>query len=179
MKDSSGITRNLAVGAGKDGTIYLVDRNNMGGFDPNANNIYQEVDGVLKKWVLSMPAYFNGNLYFGPGGTNLMQFRFSQAELSTVTASRSAAVFEYPGTTPSVSANGTANGIVWVIEHSSPSILHAYTAKSLQQELYNSNQAANGVDQFGDASHFGTPIIANGKVYVGTTTGIAAFGLLH
>jgi hypothetical protein len=179
MTDSSGIVRFLAVGAGKDGNIYLVERNNMGKFNSSTNSIYQEIDGVLGKGIWSMPAYFNGNLYFGPKANNLMQFQFSQAELSMAPTSTSAAVFKYPGSTPSVSANGTANGIVWAIEHSSPSILHAYNATSLQLELYNSNQAANGVDQFGDASHFGTPIIANGKVYVGTTTGVAAFGLLH
>ena len=126
-----------------------------------------------------MPAYFNGNLYFGPTANNLMQFRFSQAELPMAPTSRSPSVFKNFGPTPSVSANGKANGVVWAIEHSFPSILHAYSATSLQQELYNSNQAANGADQFGNASHFGAPIIGDGKVYVGTTTGVAAFGLLH
>ena len=67
---------------------------------------------------------------------------------------------------------------MWAIEHASPSVLHAYNASNLANELYNSNQAQNGRDQFGDASHFGTPIIVNGKVYVGTTNGIAVFGLL-
>ena len=153
----------------------------MGKFNRNTNSIYEEIDSVLGLGDWSMPAYFNGNLYFGPTANNLMQFRFSQAVLSMAPRSRSAAVFKYRGPTPSVSSNGAANGIVWAIEHSqrSPSILHAYDARSLQKELYNSNQKANGADQFGNASHFGTPIIANGKVYVGTTTGVAAFGLLH
>lgn len=178
MQDSSGVTRRLAIGAGKDSNIYIVDRTNMGKFNPSANNIYQEIDSVLSGGVWSMPAYFKGNVYFGPQANNLMQFQFSQAKLSTAPVSVSAAVFEYPGSTPSVSANGTTNGIVWAIEHSSPSILHAYNAGSLQQELYNSDEAAGGRDQFGEASHFGTPIIANGKVYVGTTSGVAVFGLL-
>jgi hypothetical protein len=83
----------------------------------------------------------------------------------------------HPGSTPSVSANGSSNGIVWAIEHSDPSdIVHAFRA-SMANELYNSNQAANR-DRFGTASHFGTPMIVNGKVYVGTANGIAVFGLL-
>jgi len=178
LVDSSGKTRNLAIGAGKDTNIYIVDRTNLGKFNPNSNHIYQEIDGALDGGMWAMPAYFNGSVYFGAQGNNLMQFQFSQAKLSTSPTSTSSAVFEYPGSTPAISANGTSNGIVWAIEHSSPSVLHAYNATSLQQELYNSNQAANGRDQFGDASHFGTPIIANGKVYVGTTNSVVVFGLL-
>jgi hypothetical protein len=91
----------------------------------------------------------------------------------------SSIAFTYPGSTPSVSANGTSNGIVWAIEHKSTSVLHAYKASDLSKELYNSNQAAGNRDHFGSASHFGTPTIVNGKVYVGTTNGVAVFGLLQ
>jgi hypothetical protein len=124
-----------------------------------------------------MPAFFNGSLYFGPAGSNLLQFKFSQAKLSTTAASQSAIAFTYPGATPSVSSNGATNGIVWAIEHTNTSVLHAYNASNLAVELYNSNQAGSR-DQFGSASHFGTPTIANGKVYVGTTNSVAAFGLM-
>lgn len=180
MKDASGTVHNLAIGAGKDQNIYIVDRSNMGKFNPNNDNaIYQEIDGVLGGGLWSMPAYFNGNVYFGPQGNNLMQFRFSNARLSTSPVHVSQASFEYPGSTPSVSAQGRTNGIVWAIEHSSPSVLHAYEAANIGNELYNSNQAVNGRDQFGNASHFGTPTIVNGKVYVGTTSSVAVFGLLH
>ena len=109
-----------------------------------------------------------------------MQFKFSQARLSTSPRSKSAASFTYPGTTPSVSANGTSNGIVWAVEHSDPNdVLHAYAAGNLAHEFYNSNQAGNQRDQFGTASHFGTPMVVNGKVYVSTTTNVTVFGLLH
>jgi outer membrane protein assembly factor BamB len=179
MKDSGGMIRALAVGAGKDGNIYIVDRNNMGKFNPNNDNaIYQEIDRALKGGDFSMPAYFNGSLYFGPTKGRLLQFAFSQARLSAKPTSRSTIILTYPGATPSVSANGTENGIVWAIEHTSPSVLHAYDAASLATELYNSNQAGSR-DQFGSASHFGTPTIANGKVYMGTTNSVAAFGLLE
>ena len=126
----------------------------------------------------AMPAYFNGNVYFGPQLGSLKHFTFSQAILSTTAASVTAGVFGFPGTIPSVSANGTTNGIVWAVEHALPSILHAYDATNLATELYNSNQAINSRDHFGKASHFGVPTVSNGKVYVGTTNSVAVFGLL-
>ena len=180
MTDSHGKTRYLAIGAGKDQNIYIVDRTNMGKFNPqNDNAIYQELDNALAGGVWSMPAYFNGNVYYGSVGNNLLQFTFTNARLSTAPVAKSTATFTYPGSTPSVSANGNQNGIVWAIEHSDPNdVLHAYNASSVAQELYNSGQAPNGRDQFGSASHFGTPMIVNGKVYVGTQNGLAVFGLL-
>ena len=180
MKDSRGNIHYLAIGAGKDQNIYVVDRTNMGKFNPNNNNaVYQEIDGVLGGGEWASCAYFDGSVYFGPVGNRLLQFRFSKAWLSTSPHSRSVASFTYPGTTPSVSANGTSNGIVWAIEHSDPEdVLHAYNAWNLANELYNSSQARHNRDQFGTASHFGTPMIVNGKVYVGTVNGVAVFGLL-
>jgi len=178
LEDANGKTRLLAIAAGKDQNIYIVDRTNMGKFNPSRNQIYQEIDNGLIGGMFAMPAYFNGNVYFGPVGNNLLHFRFSKAKLSTTPVSKSAATFTYPGSVPSISANGEADGIVWTIEHVSPSVLHAYNANDLAHELYNSNQASNGRDQFGNASHFGTPMIVNGKVYVGTTNGVAVFGLL-
>jgi hypothetical protein len=180
MKDASGTARYLAIGAGKDSNIYIVDRTNMGKFNPNNNNaIYQEIDGALSGGERATSAYFNGSVYFGPIGNNLLQFQFSQAKLSTSPVSKSSVSFPYLGTIPSVSANGTANGIVWAIDHSDPNdVLHAYNASNLATELYNSNQAPGRRDGFGQAGHFGTPMIVNGKVYVGTTTNVTVFGLL-
>jgi hypothetical protein len=181
MKDAQGKPHYLAIGAGKDSNIYVVNRNNLGKFNPNNDSaIYQELDGALPGGLWSMPAYFNGNVYFGPEGYNLLQFSFTNAKLSTAPVAKSTASFTYPGSTPSVSANGTQNGIVWAIEHSDPNdVLHAYNASSVAQEIYNSSQAGNGRDSFGSASHFGTPMIVNGKVYVGTQNGVAVFGLLQ
>jgi outer membrane protein assembly factor BamB len=179
MKDANGNPHELAIGAGKDSNIYIVDRTNMGKFNPNNDSaIYQEIDGALPGGVWSMPAYYDGNIYYAPENRPMAGFRFKDAKLSTSALSLTTATFEYPGATPSVSANGTQNGIVWAIEHSSASVLHAYNAFNLKSELYNTNQAPNGRDQFGSASHFGTPMIVNGKVYVGTTNSVVVFGLL-
>jgi len=180
MKDAKRKTWHLAIGAGKDTNIYIVNRDNMGKFNPdNDNAIYQEIDGGLGSGIWAVSAYFNENMYFGPTQSNLLQFRFSNAKLSTSPVSKSVASFPR-GTTPSVSANGSKNGIVWAIEHSDPNdVLHAYDANNLANELYNSNQASNQRDHIGTASHFGTPLIVNGKVYVGTSNNVTVFGLLH
>jgi len=178
MTDSSGTVQHLAVGAGKDANIYVVNRDSMGKFSPGSNSaLYQQINGEIGG-VWSMPAYFNNAVYYGAVGDNLKAFPISNAMLATAPSVQSANTFEYPGTTPSISANGTANGIVWAVENSSPAVLHAYNAATLA-ELYNSNQAANGRDQFGNGNKFITPMVVNGKVYVGTPSGVAVFGLLQ
>jgi hypothetical protein len=179
LTDDQGQVHHLAVGAGKDGNIYVVDRDNMGKFNPNNDSaIYQEIDGVLPGGVWAMPAYFNNTVYYGPVSHPLKAFSISNAKLSTTPTSQTATSFTYPGTTPSVSANGTSNGIVWALENTNPAVLHAYDATNLADELYNSNQAGSR-DQFGPGNKFITPLIVNGKVFVGTQTGVAEFGLLH
>jgi hypothetical protein len=179
LTDDQGQVHHLAVGAGKDSNIYVVNRDNMGKFNPNDNSaIYQEIDGVLPGGVWAMPAYFNNTVYYGSVSHPLKAFSISNAKLSTSPTSQTATSFTYPGTTPSVSANGTSNGIVWAIENTSPAVLHAYDATNLAHELYNSNQAGSR-DQFGPGNKFITPLIVNGKVFVGTQTGVAVFGLLH
>ena len=112
-----------------------------------------------------MPAYFNNTVYYGAVGDTLKAFPIANANLATAAAVQSTTSFPYPGTTPSVSANGTSNGIVWAVENSSPAVLYAYDATTLQ-ELYDSNQAANGRDHFGSGNKFITPVITNGKVFV-------------
>ncbi len=179
LNDASGNVKHLAVGAGKDSNIYVVNRDDMGKYNPNANNIYQEVPGQLSGSVFSMPAYFNDTIYYGSVGDNVRAFPITNAKLATTAKSKTAATFGYPGATPSISANQSSNGIVWVTENVDPAILHAYDASDLSKELYNSNQAAAGRDNFGAGNKFITPMIANGKVYVGTTNGVGVFGLLH
>jgi outer membrane protein assembly factor BamB len=178
MLDAQGIPRQLAVGAGKDQNIYLVDRTNMGKFNPANNNaIYQEVRGALLGGVFSAPAYFNGMLYYGAVSDHIKAFPFVNARLGT-TSSETRNTFTYPGATPSVSANGTANGILWATENTAAAVLHAYNATNLAVELYNSSQAPNSRDTFGEGNKFITPTIASARVYVGTTTGVGVFSLL-
>jgi hypothetical protein len=177
MKDSSGNTVQLAAGAGKDSNLYIVNRSMMGHFSSGSNNIYQELAGVLPGGMWSSPAFFGNKLYYGPVGQPLMAFAFTAAKLAAKPVASTTTSFGYPGTTPSGSSNGSKNGIVWATENTNPAVLHAYNAANLV-ELYNTNQAAGGRDNFGAGNKFITPLIINGKVYVGTTTGVGVFGLL-
>jgi hypothetical protein len=176
--DGAQQTRRLAVGAGKDGHIYVVDRDAMGKWNASANQNYQDITGALGGSVFSMPAYFNNTLYYGASGAKLKAFPIASARVALTASSSSATSFAFPGTTPSISASGSTNGIVWAVENKSPAVLHAYDATTLTKELYNSTQAANSRDAFGAGNKFITPMIVNGHVYVGTQTGVAAFGLL-
>jgi outer membrane protein assembly factor BamB len=179
----------LLVQADKIGTIYLIDRDNLGHYCSTCANgdtqIVQELPYFLNG-MFGMPAYWNGNIYFGARARSLMVYSFNAAGsglLSTTPTSVSAQVFQHPAPTPSVSANGNANGIVWVLENGSFAssccqTLHAYDATNLASELYNSNQAASNRDLPGGAVKFTVPTISNGRVYVGTQTGLVVYGLL-
>jgi len=177
QKDSTGKLWQLAVGAGKDNNLYVVDRTNMGKFNSKTNNIYQELSGALPGGIWSMPAAYNGNIYYGPVGSPILQFQFKNARLLSSAVAKTTNAFGYPGATPSISSNVGQNAIVWAVDNAHSAVLYAYNAKNLL-ELYNSNQAPNGRDQFGAGNKFITPMIAHGKVYVGTTTGVGVFGLL-
>jgi hypothetical protein len=181
--DASGTTRHLIVGAGKDRNIFVGDRDNLGKFNrttANNSNLYQDLPNALANGAWSSPAYFNSTVYYAGQNDTLKAFPITQAKLATTPASQSVVVFPYPGSTPSVSANGTQDGIVWVVESNTGqlNVLHAYDATNLSKELYNSNQAAGARDSFGNGNKFITPVIVNGKVFVGTQTGVAEFGLL-
>jgi len=176
LTDNSGAIRHLAVGAGKDANMYVVNRDSMGKFNPAGGNAYQEIDGIGQ--VFSSPAYFNNTVYFGPVGTSMKAFGIANALLSSTPSSQTASSFAYPGVTPAISANGSTNAILWAVENSGGAgVLHAYDPANLATELYNSSQAGTR-DNFSD-NKFITPTIANGKVYVGTPTGVIVFGLLQ
>jgi len=178
VTDSSGNTRSLAVGAGKDQNIYIVDQNNMGKFSASSDAIFQTMKSVLPGGVWAAPAWFNGILYYGAVGNVLRAFPFSSGNFSLTPSSQSTHSYGFPGVIPSISANGTQNAILWAAENATPAVLHAYDATNLAKELYNSSQAANGRDQFGSGNKYIAPTVANGKVYVGTTGGVGVFGLL-
>jgi Big-like domain-containing protein len=177
LVDSGGTTRHLAFVAGKDQQMYVVDRDNMGQYSAIADNVYQEFakDGHEN---FSSPIYFNGRVYVGPSGMPLRAFTVSLAKLSASPTSQTAFTFGSHGTVPSASANGASNGIVWSLDRESRTFF-AYDATDLTKILYTSNQAAGGRDNFSNVGgHFITPMVANGKVYFGTATTVAVYGLL-
>lgn len=173
----------LIVGAGKGGTIYLVDRDNMGHFNAgNDSQIVQSMPGAIMA-SFATPAYFNKTIYYQANGDRMKAFAITNGVLSSTPIHRSSPTIPFPGATPSISANGTANGIVWALDNGAvssgtpigPTVLHAYDAGNLTNQLYNSSQA--GVrDTASFAVKTSVPTIANGKVYVGGASALTVYG---
>ena len=182
--------KQILVQVGKDGTIHILDRSNLGQYCNGCasdTQIVQEIQGQVNG-MWGTPAYWNGNLYIGGAqdggsGDNLKAFSFNPAvpqPLSTAPTSLSSYVYTFSGPTPSVSANGTTNGILWALDNgqygppccgspngvSGPSVLHAYDATNLAHELWNGSQGTGNTA--GNAVKFTVPTIANGKIYIGT-----------
>jgi hypothetical protein len=179
LPDQPGNHPHLLVGSGKDQTIYLVDRDNMGHFNPVDNSqIVQTVAAFSSHERWGAPAYWNGLLYFVQAIDGVIAYSLSGGLLSNQPVSRTPRGYQLTAT-PSVSASGTNNGILWFISRTdrrSLGTLHAFDATNLSTELYNSDQA--GVrDTLGPVAHFGVPTIASGKVYVGTQSELVVYGL--
>jgi outer membrane protein assembly factor BamB len=182
--DSTGAVRHLAVGAGKDGNVYVVDRDNMSKFNPVQDHPYEVMAGATPGQVFASPAYFNHTLYYGDvqQGTadgTLKAFALNAGQFPSEPTTQTATGYQYPGASPAVSANGTKDAIVWASENTSPAVLHAYDATNLAIELYNSTMAPSGRDNFGNGNKYITPTIADGKVFVATQDGVGVFGLLQ
>lgn len=173
----------LAIGGGKDGNLYVFNRDSLGGFGDGT--AWQELSVGTEVFVGTHGVLFGGgaiwnDLYYLAGvGGPLQAYRLdpSTAKLSlAATASSPSGGFEFPGATPAISADGDTNGIVWALDNSQfcigdaqgcgPAVLHAYDADNIADELWNS--AESSADQAGNAVKFAVPTIANGKVYVGT-----------
>jgi Bacterial Ig-like domain (group 2) len=182
----------LLIGAGKEGKIYVVDRDHMSGFNSGGDEIVQSLPNAVGQGAedrnFSTPAYWQGNVYFQGVDDTLKLFQLTAGLLSSQPISQSASTVGFPGATPSISADSLSNGIVWILEpvtqfvgtdfqSAGPAVLHAYDATDVAHELYNSNQA--GVrDVPGSSVKFAVPTVANGKVYVGTGQELDVYGLL-
>ena len=177
MTDANGVTRHLAVGAGKDQTLYLVGPRQHGEVQSQCRQ-HLPGDPVrrCREESLACPPILTAAFIMDLWVTTFWHSSSRMPSFRRPPFHRPAPLFAYPGATPSISANGTSNAIVWATENTNPAVLHAYDATDLSKELYNSNQAGTR-DQFGTGNKFITPTIANGKVYVGTTNGVGAFGL--
>lgn len=168
----------LLIGCGKEGKVYLLDRDNLGGFNLNGDNVVQEFssDGT---W--SSPAYWNGAIYYQGSGGALKRFPISNGTVNTSNVLQSGDGSGFPGSTPTISSNGTTNGIAWTIQtdaygYNGQAVLHAYDALNPATELFNSTQLA-ARDNPGIACKFTLPVVTNGKVYVGTQDQISVYGL--
>lgn len=174
----------LLVACGKEGVIYLLDRDNMGHYNPNDDSQIVQSFRVAQAYrgAFGAAAYFNNLIYYGCSGDFLKAYSISNGRMSESPVSQSSARFGFPGTSPSISANGTNNAIVWAIlaegfRAGASAVLYAYNATNLAEQLYSSVDAGTR-DQLGLAQKFSVPVIANGKVYVGTGGGLSVFGTL-
>jgi hypothetical protein len=180
----SGAHPHEVLSGGKEGRLFILDRENMGGFHPSENRVVQQLDANLHNGFYSGPAYFNGAVYYAGNSSHLERYTVRGARLSDEPVSRSTQFFNYPGSTPSVSSNGERDGIVWVIGVSGrvrggpPAVLRAYDARDVSRELYDSARNA-ARDHAGPANKFAVPTVANGRVYVGTQTELDVYGLLN
>ena len=177
IPDDNGNLHTLAVGAGKDHNIYVVDTNNLGKYHPNGGYIYQVLTDALPHGEWASPAYVDGHVYYGGVSDSIKAFSISNAKLVATPSSKSTNTFPSPGATPSISSNGTTNGILWAVGNSSPPVLYAYHAEDLSEELYDSAQNASR-DLLPATDKFVLPTITNGRVFVGTQTGVAVYGVL-
>jgi hypothetical protein len=189
VDQASGPYPHLLISAGKTGTIYVINRDNMGHYNPsNDNQIVQTLflaNGGPELGNFSTPVYFNGYVYFGAVNDYVKAFRLSNGLLSTAPTSQSSVVYPCRGASFAISANGSANGILWAIQNlgdpnndaTTPGVLFAYDATNLANELYNSNQAGSR-DTMDFPAKFSIPLVANGKVFIAGQTKLVAYGLL-
>jgi hypothetical protein len=189
LPDQPGPHPHEMVSSGKDGSVYLVDRDNMGHYSTTTNNIVQTLPNIFPNGSpepgnFNPPVYYNGYVFFGPLGDKLQAFKLTNGLLSTSATFRSSATFPDRGAAMAISANGSSDGILWAVQRnglSSPGVLYAYdpinSTGGVLKELYDSSQAGTR-DTMGIAAKFSVPLIANGKVFVAGLSTLTAYGLL-
>lgn len=187
LPDQPGSHQHLLVIASKEGTIYLLDRDQLtagnqhlcGKECASDTQIVQEIPNVFSG-MFGMPAYWNNTLYFCGNNEPLKAFSLRNGLLAATPISSSRETYQYPGAIPSLSSNGNSNGIVWTLEtdayeSNGPAVLRAYDATNVSHTLYASN-VKNG-DSPGGAVKFSVPVVVNGRVYVGAAGRISVYGL--
>jgi hypothetical protein len=189
LPDSAGSTLqpHLVIGGSKGGSLYVVNRDNMGRYAgpcPDSSTRVQTIP--VGGAIFSTPLFWNDAVYVAPANGNLMSFTMSSGVVAiTPLSSQSPEQLGPQGATPVISSNGTNNATLWLIDSSgahvtpnTPAILRAYDPTNLSKEIYNSAMAAASRDAAGLAVKFTVPTVANGKVYVGTQTELDVYGLL-
>jgi hypothetical protein len=175
LPDQEGPYPHELIASGKQGVVYVLDRDNMGMYSPNDAGIIQEfslIPGDTKDVQFGSPAYWNNTVYFAPDASPILAYPISNGLLGTATPTSVKLVGSH---SPSISANGNTNGVLWVI--SGPELL-AFNATTLQL-LYTTNQAPDQRDKLPPVGHFVTQTVSNGKVYVATLNSLEAYALFH
>jgi len=180
LPDQPGPHPHLLLQPTKDSTIYVIDRGNMGKFHSDRNDLVQIIH--LTGAALGAMAYWNGRAFFATSGDNLRSYAVKNGQL--IPAESSTTKFVTSGATPSISADGSKNAIVWAIVTKTwngldnrPAVLYAFDATKLGQPLYISEQNS-ARDRAGMATRFVIPVVVNGRVYFGTRGEVEVYGLL-
>ena len=185
VPDQSGTNLHLLIGGGKSGKFYVLNRDQLTTNDTHYNAtgandlILQTFTNYPPGRFMTGPAYFNGNVYYSSWADKMKSYAIASGVLSKSPTSTGPRTFGFPGCTPVISASGSNNGIVWSTAIGTPAVLTAYNATNLTTEIYNSAQAAGGRDALTNGVKFASPMVANGKVYVGGQFALAVFGLIE
>jgi hypothetical protein len=193
LSDFAGPVPHLMIGAAKNGSLYVLNGDNLGGYNPPCPDSAARVQVVVPTGdspvppILSTPLFWNNVVYVGAANSKLKAFPMPGGVLNpTPLASQSPEILGPQGATPVLSSNGANNAIIWLIDTSGalvtpnmPAVLRAFEAGNLSNEIYNSAAAPMDRDKAGLAVKFTVPTVANGKVYVGTQTELDVYGLLH
>jgi hypothetical protein len=190
LPDSAGssLQPHLLMGGSKGGSLYIVNRDSMGGYMgpcPDASTRVQTIP--VGTAIFGAPLFWNDSVYVAPANGNLKSFAMSSGVVaSTPLSTKSSEQLGPQGATPVISSNAAGNAILWLVDSSgalatpnSPAILRAYDPANLSNEIYNSAMAPPPTDPPGLAVKFTVPTVANGKVYVGTQTKLDVYGLLQ
>jgi hypothetical protein len=186
LPNQTGTYPHEMVQIGKEGRILVLNRDSLGGYVPGGSkntNVVQDISGALGGGLWSTPAYWNGNVYVWGENDVLRMFPITNGVLATKASAQGTASSTFPGATPVVSSDGTQNGIVWALltdlyNSNGSSILYAFNAQNVAQQLYATNQNSSR-DDAGPAIKFTVPVITNGKVYVGSGYQVDVYGLLN
>jgi hypothetical protein len=187
LPDQSTCPTHLMVTAGKQGKVYLINRDNLGQYGTTKDYVVQKLSAL--NGLFATPTFWNNHLYFAgsgyKGGDYPEAFSFSKGKISKTPTSQATVAYPFPGAVTVISANGQSDGILWALQNggtaSNNEVLHAYDATNLANELYNSDQAAGGRDWPGPVGkRFESIVVDNGKVYVPTSgqPQLSVFGLL-
>ncbi|MFZ0796574.1 MAG: hypothetical protein WCA13_04725 [Terriglobales bacterium] len=178
LPDQPGLYPHELVAGGKQGTLYLVNRDNLGQYNSKTDSVIQEIPNAVPSELNGVPTYWNGSVYVAGEGDHIKQFSLVNGQLTLQPVSQTTQTFTGFGpASTSITANGSTNGILWAIRHTSPA-LFAFDPTNLANEFWDSTQALKQRDKLVPVMRFVTPTISNGKVYVGGSAALEVYGLL-
>lgn len=178
LPDQPGLYSHELVAGGKQGTLYLVNRDNLGQFNANTDTVIQSIPGAVVDELVGVPSYWNGNVYVAGDLDYIKQFSLVNGLLTLQPVSQTSVVFGGAGpASTSITSNANTSAILWAIRHTNPA-LFAFDPTNLAKEFYDSTQAKQARDKMVPVVRFVTPTISNGKVFVGGTAALEAYGLL-